>query len=244
VTRRVLITGAAGNIGSAYAKHAVDLFQLRLTDRPDSDVDTVVHLAATPDPTATWGELLPANITATYNVLVAAKAAGCRRVVLASSVHAVTGYPHDVQVRTTDPVNPGTLYGVTKCFGEALGRYMAEQECLSVVAVRIGDYGEPNERREPEGAEALDMFLSPGDLHRLLDACIESEHHWAIVHAVSDNAFTRLDMSASRELLGVEPRDKFESFNRGVPDDLNQHEDQSHQDGLQSGLRAELRRLT
>src|SRR5438552_1700939 len=70
-------------------------------------IDTVIHLAATPDNQATWAELVPANITTTYNILVAAAANGCRRVILASSIHAVTGYPHDVQVRTDDPVNPG-----------------------------------------------------------------------------------------------------------------------------------------
>ena len=54
----------------------------------------------------------------------AAKANGVRRVVFASSIHAVSGYPADYQVHTEEPVNPGDLYGVSKCFGEALGRYM------------------------------------------------------------------------------------------------------------------------
>src|SRR3712207_7646535 len=78
-----------------------------------------------------------------YHTFVAAKAAGCRRVIYASSIHAVSGYPSDVQVKTSEPVNPGDLYGVTKCFGEALGRYMAEKEGLSVIALRIGAFQAP-----------------------------------------------------------------------------------------------------
>ena len=57
--------------------------------------------------------------------IVAARAAGLRRVIYASSIHAVSGGPTDVQVKPEDPVNPGDLYGVSKCFGEALARYMA-----------------------------------------------------------------------------------------------------------------------
>ena len=85
-------------------------------------------MAGDPSPSATWESLLPTNIIGTYNIFVAAKAAGCRKVIYASSIHAVSGYPADVQVKTDEPVNPGDLYGVSKCFGEALGRYMAEQE--------------------------------------------------------------------------------------------------------------------
>ena len=57
---------------------------------------------------------------------------------------AVSGYPKNIQVKTSEPVNPGDLYGVTKCFGEALGRYMAEQEGLSVIALRIGGFQPEN----------------------------------------------------------------------------------------------------
>src|SRR5687767_13387604 len=145
--RRVLITGAGGSMGTYLAEHSHSKYQMRLMvrDREDAsdidrlgeivigdigdleimkevcrDIDTVVHLAADPDPDATWSSLLPVNIVGTYNTFVAAKAAGCRRVVYASSIHAVSGYPPDRQVRAGDPVNPGDLYGVTKCFGEAM----------------------------------------------------------------------------------------------------------------------------
>ena len=105
------------------------------------------------------------NITGTYNTYVAAKAAGCRRVIYASSIHAVSGYPADVQVKTIEPVNPGDLYGVSKCFGEAMGRYMAEQEGLSVIALRIGAF-QPHESVSKEsGIGMLDAWVSQRDLN-------------------------------------------------------------------------------
>src|SRR5437764_1050994 len=125
--RRVLVTGAAGRIGSDFARANKDRYDLRLMVRGDeegidalrdcgevvtadladlnalkeivSGVDTVVHLAANPSPSATWSELLEPNIIGTYNIIAAAKANGCRRVVYASSIHAVSGYPADVQVK-------------------------------------------------------------------------------------------------------------------------------------------------
>src|SRR5207237_718422 len=103
-------------------------------------IDTVLHLAASASPSSTWDVVLNANIVGTYHAFVAAKVARCRRVIYASSIHAVSGYPADVQVHTTDPVNPGDLYGVSKCFGEAMARYMAEQEGLSAIALRIGGF--------------------------------------------------------------------------------------------------------
>src|SRR5690606_24251290 len=76
-------------------------------------MDTVIHLAADPSPNAGWNSLLESNIVGTYNVMSAARVAGVKRVVYASSIHAVSGYPPDVQVKTSEPVNLGDPYGVT-----------------------------------------------------------------------------------------------------------------------------------
>ncbi len=236
VRRRVLVTGAAGRIGSYFAEHAHHKYELRLmvreTDegveeiRPFGEVvigelgdlerlktlcdgiDTVVHMAADPSPSATWDDLLEANIVGAYNTFVAAKSAGCRRVVYASSIHAVSGYPPDVQVKTSEPVNPGDLYGVSKCFGEALARYMAEQEGLSAIAIRIGAF-QPLEKARAEGSVSmLDAFVSQRDLHQLLERCVDVENiQFAVLHGVSDNRFKRLDISDARELVGYDPQD-------------------------------------
>ena len=102
-------------------------------------------------PQTLWSRaVLQNNVVGTYHLFAAAKAAGCRRVVYASSIHAVSGHPPDAQVGPDDPVNPGDLYGVSKCFGEALARYMAEQEGLSAIAVRIGAAQPPEWQRDPK----------------------------------------------------------------------------------------------
>jgi nucleoside-diphosphate-sugar epimerase len=129
-------------------------------------------------------------------------------VIYASSIHAVSGYPADVQVKTSEPVNPGDLYGVTKCFGEALGRYMAEQEGLSVIALRIGAFQPLEAARQESSIGMLDAFVSQRDLNQLIERCIDVESiKFAILHGLSDNRFKRLDISDARALVGYQPQD-------------------------------------
>jgi nucleoside-diphosphate-sugar epimerase len=172
--------------------------------------DTVLHLAANASPSATWDELLTPNIVGAYNMCVAAKSAGCRRLIYASSIHAASGYPPDVQVKTSEPVNPGDLYGVTKCFGEALGRYFAEKEDLSVIALRIGAFQPIETAQQEENIGLMDAFVSQRDLTQLITRCIDDEQlQFAIFNGLSNNRFKRLDISAARELVGYEPQDDF-----------------------------------
>jgi NAD(P)-dependent dehydrogenase (short-subunit alcohol dehydrogenase family) len=241
----VLVTGAAGRLGSVLSHGLSSSHALRLTDLPGADldalsaygetvaadltdldaakrvcagVDTVVHLAATPDPGAVWAQLLPMNVITTYNVMTAAVHAGCRRIVYASSIHAVSGYAPDVQVKTTDPVNPGDLYGVSKCFGEALGRYVAEQEGVSVIAIRIGAAQPAVVARDPQATPLLDAFLTDRDLLQLVDRCITVEGvRWALVHGLSDNRYKRLDLSDTCALLGYVPADDAMELSDEVP---------------------------
>lgn len=270
--RTVLVTGSSGEIGSAFSREAARRYDLRLLVRPgdakaadirefgtvvegdlaDLDrmkafctgIDTIVHLAAEPDPSAVWSDLLESNIIGAYNLFVAAKAAGCRRVVFASSIHAVSGYPTEVQVKTTEPVNPGDLYGVTKCFGEALGRYMAEQEGVSVICIRIGAFTSRADARTPALMPMLDAFVSPRDLQQLIELAIEAEDiRFAVVHGISDNCFKRLDISDARTLLGYAPRDDFSRINPATQD-LNLGEviagHNLSDERQESGLREEL----
>lgn len=270
--RSVLVTGASGQIGSHFAQCTSGRYRLRLMVRPgdpagprmaslgeihegtleDLDglkracagIDTVVHLAASPDPSAVWDDLLRDNIIGAYHVYVAAKSAGCRRVVFASSIHAVSGGPADVQVKTSDAVNPGDLYGVTKCFGEALGRYMAEQEGLSVVCIRIGAFEPLEKARTVSSLSFLDAYISPRDLQQLLELSIEKEGlRYAMLHGLSDNRFKRLDISDARDLLGYAPVDDMTELNPALRDlDLNQVvvEHNLSERGRSSGLRDEL----
>ena len=252
--RRVLVTGAAGRIGSCFAEQSHQRYDLRLMVRGDqkkenvekilgfgevvlaelsdlsrlkelcAGIDTVLHLAANPSAAATWDSLLPDNIVGTYHVFTAAKSAGVRRVIFASSIHAVSGYRADVQVKSTDPVNPGDLYGVTKCFGEALARYMAEQENVSAICLRIGGFQPLEYARDEKGIAMLDAWVSRRDLVQLIQRCIDDETlRFAIFAGLSDNRFKRMDITDARELLGYAPED---AATREVPKVKDLHLDE------------------
>jgi hypothetical protein len=205
----------------------------------------VVHLAANPSPSATWDSVIEDNIRGTYHVFVAAKAAGCRRVIYASSIHAVSGYPADYQVHTNDPVNPGDLYGVSKCFGEALARYMAEQEGLSAIAIRIGAFQPQSSAEQPGSIGMLDAWVSRRDLDQLIHRCIEAENvQFAVLHGLSDNRFKRLDITDARELVGYEPQDDLTETNPALRKLHLSRRVQAHnvRDGAKSGIRKEVKK--
>jgi hypothetical protein len=238
----VLLTGAAGRIGTSFYASAKDAFRFRLADiLPDSlyetvlpgdevirldvadldacqvscsDIDTVVHLAASPSPGSDfYTDLLDNNIKGTYNVFRAAADQGCQRVVFASSVHAVMGYPPEVQSNPDSPVRPVNMYGVSKCFGEAVASYFAHAEGLSSIAVRIASYDAEWFRNELT-PENLSGYVSHRDLNQLLTLCVTTpDIHFAIVNGLSDNRFKRMDLTSTRALLGYEPQDDaFELF--------------------------------
>jgi len=191
--------------------------------------------------------LLKVNIEGTYHTMVAAKAAGCRRLVYASSIHAVSGYPVDRQVMAEDPVNPGDLYGVSKCFGEALGRYMAEQQGLSVIVCRICWFQPPQRATGDQGVAMLDAYISPRDMNQLLCRCIDDTTlKFAIVHGLSDNQFKRLDLAETRELLGYHPEDDLTDMNPALAgldlgNVVRKHDETG--DKFEAGIREELGRL-
>lgn len=270
--RHVLVTGAAGRIGSYFAEHAGEKYALRLMVRGNEEgienilpygevvkadlgdlnrlkevcggMDTIVHMAGDPGPSSLWKNLLDTNIIGTYNIFAAAKTAGVRRVIYASSIHAVSGYPADVQVKTSEPVNPGDIYGVSKCFGEALCRYMAEKEGVSAIALRIGAFQPLESVRDEKGLSMLDAFVSHRDLDQLINRCIDVENvQFAILHGLSDNRFKRLDISDARELVGYAPQDdateelpKLRGLH--LRDTLSANSGAA--DGQESGLRAEV----
>ena len=232
----VLVTGAAGRIGTAFAAYAAGRYDLRLADLSGTEtlldvtdldacraacegVDAVVHLAGDASPEADFAQsLLPVNIAGTYNLFRAAADAGVRRVVHASSAQAVEGYPLDVQVREGMPPRPGNLYGVSKAFGEALAAYFAAREGLEAVAVRIGAFERAEDWRRLD-ARDLSAWAAPDDLCALLVRCLEADlgpSGFAVAHGISDNRFKRLSLEATKARLGYAPEaDAFDVWGVG-----------------------------
>lgn len=230
---RVLLTGAAGNIGGLVIKHLAKRYDWILTDlhpprnthglpflqaditqidtlRPlCQQVDTILHLAGEPSPEATWESLLPKNLIGVYNVFQAASETGCRRVIFASSSLVVDAYPQSIPIPSTAPPAPLTLYGASKAWGESLAAYYAHQKNLSSICLRLGWVMPRNAWDIVPGASHLNVVLTHGDLIRLLTASIQApdDLRFGIFNGISNNRYKRLDIRSTREMLKYEPRD-------------------------------------
>ena len=231
----VAVTGACGRIGRALVERLASRgYPLTLVDRADSGLDAmgnigtvvelnladqpltavldgvevVVHLAGEASQDAPWERLLPNNIEASYHVASAAMRAGCRRLIVASSVHAVSASDRR-PVAPDAPVAPGDLYGVTKCFVEALPFWCAHRAAMSAAAVRIGAF-QTVEASRASGAEWMaDTFIAAPDLISLLELAIGADYRFAILHAVAPGPGALLDARATERLLGWRAEHRF-----------------------------------
>ena len=170
-------------------------------------VDTVVHLAAFPGGRAEFYDtLLELNIIGCYNAFHAAHTAGCRRLVFASTIDVVGGYAEEEDVPWDEPVCPTTVYGATKCWGEALGRVYAHSHGLSCICGRLCN---PNFRQDGDwDPDGLRSGLSHRDAAQLIGRCVDVEDvDFAIVNGISNHRRGRLDVEISRQVLGYEPQD-------------------------------------
>ncbi len=228
----VVITGAAGTIGSAllarlpaygWALQPFDRLPVDGGVRGDitvpADLDAamagasaVVHLAGVASE-APWRVLRQDNLDGTVEVFEAARRHGVPRVVFASSIHAAGFTPAAVpNLPAATPARPDTLYGVSKAFGEALGRYYADRYGMQVACLRIGTFAPT-----PPDVWTLSNWLSPDDCGRLVDACLRApELSYAMVWGISAN--TRRTWSLDEGYaLGYRPRDDAEDYADAVP---------------------------
>jgi nucleoside-diphosphate-sugar epimerase len=202
-------------------------------------VDAVVQLAGHATMDATWEQALHSNIIGIRNVFEAALRAGVERVVYASSNHAVGRFENDGMpeiyrpgqtkfpiVDHTVPWRPDSMYGVSKAFGEAIGRYYAEVEGLTVLCLRIGSVTPSDDPAAPIGPKTafwLDLsdeekrwrqaatWLSHRDLTQLVDRCLATElprGHFDIFYGVSNNAGRFWDLAHAEDVIGFRPADR------------------------------------
>lgn len=184
-----------------------DLEDLAALERASEGVDVVVHLGGKADE-APFDEILSANIVGTHNVFEAARRAGVRRVVYASSHHVTGFHPVSQMVGVHSDVRPDTYYGVSKVFGEALGRLYHDKWGLEVVCLRIGVC-----RQEPENSDQLRTWLSVPDSIRLVRAAALNDvpGGFITVYGVSDNT-NRFWDDGPGQRLGFVPKDSADAF--------------------------------
>jgi len=207
--------------------HRADIVDLEAIAHAFEGVDTVVHLAAdATSPNPPWSSILNNNVTGTYNVYEAARRAKVKRVVFASSGATVAGVESDPPYRDLvagrydgltswpmvthlSPVKPAALYGVSKVWGEVLGRQYADIHGLSVICVRIGRV---HAQDRPLSAREFSVWCSQRDIVRLLERCLDAPAtlRYEIVFGNSRNKWGYRDLEHTREVLGWEPVDAAE----------------------------------
>jgi len=229
----VLITGAAGGLGSLLARALAQRYPLELLDRCDlrssptclfhkvdlsgkdalrdrlSTVDTIVHLAGIPTNNASWEALFASNVLATQYLLQAALDQGCRRVILASSVQVMDGYPRGTDIRPDMSVWPTNLYAVSKACAEAIAARFGNRSALSVICLRLGWVLPRADWRITPFSPYLDRVLTREDFIRSICAAIDAPAavHFGIFHILSNNRHNRLNIDQTRKILLYEPQD-------------------------------------
>jgi len=229
--KNVLITGAAGSVGSHLRRELAGRYALRLsdlkpiTDASDSEkfvqadiakmkdalaitkgIDAIVHLGGF-SVEGPWETILEANIVGLYNVFEAARRNKVKRILFATSNHAVGFYRRDEKIDHRVYPRPDSRYGVSKVFGEALGSLYADKYGLQIFNIRIG-----NVNPEPVDKRRLSIWVSPRDIAQLVTIGIEHpDVRFEIVYGISGNQRAWYDNSNAHR-LGYRPQDDSEKW--------------------------------
>jgi nucleoside-diphosphate-sugar epimerase len=192
-------------------------------------MDMVLHLSAYTRDVHEWEGTLNVNIIGTYNVYEAARRNGVKRIVFASTGSTMLGYEREfpygelargeydkvpaewTMVNYLWPTRPDSLYGVSKVFGEALGRYWADAYGISVLCIRLGavlDIDRPKLRRHFPG------YLSHADCVQMIEKCLDAPDslRYDIFDAISNNRWKWRSTRHAQEVLGWKPQGSSDSF--------------------------------
>ena len=244
---RVLVTGMSGLIGGAVRARLAGAHELRALNRGRveevpchqadiadidaiapafTEIDVVVHLAANAHDSAPWADVLQYNVIGTYNVFEAARRAGVKRVIYASSGATVSNCELDApyaaivsgrygEVTTwpilthESPIRPHGLYGASKVWGEALARHYADAHGLSMICLRIGAV---NAEDRPVAPRQYSVWCSQRDVAQMVERCIAAPAslRFDVFFVVSDNKWSYRDLSHARAVVGYVPADRAE----------------------------------
>tara|TARA_B100000686_G_scaffold181780_1_gene188791 strand:- start:3182 stop:3928 length:747 start_codon:yes stop_codon:yes gene_type:complete len=246
MTIKVGMTGSNGTVGGVLSEGLKDRYEIIGFDREPGPntafvVDltqsnqirgafqglaAVIHLAADPDPGATWSSVRENNIEGTYNVFEECCNSGVRQVVFATTNHTQHGdtvatTPETLDpfkkrhLRLNDPPNPDSLYAVSKLFGENLGKYFSEQRGLDFVGLRIGWITKENDASLMQGTKSEDymraMYLSHRDCVQAFSRALETDSRFLLGYAISANDRRVFDLGSTIENLDFVPRDNAEN---------------------------------
>ncbi len=245
--QRLLITGAAGGLGTMARRRLTHLAPvLRVADvvpvkdpAPNEEVvqcdladrDAVDRMVAGCDGIVHFGgisvedkfsKILDANIIGVFNLYEAARAHGHPRIIFASSNHAVGFHPQDRRLTASDPIKPDGLYGVSKCYGEAMASMYHSKFGQETAIVRIGSCFD-----KPANHRMMATWFSRDDFVRLAETVFRVRRLGCpIIWGVSDNDECWWDNGEAR-YLGWRPRDNSARFRdeierehpRPAPDD-------------------------
>lgn len=209
--------------------------------------DAIVHLAAYPYTDGTWEDVFEPNVLGMVNALEAARNGEVESFIFGSTNHVMGLYEEehapqlysldsDLVLHHTDPVRPDSYYGVSKSFGEDLGRYYVETHeypkrfySLRICTVNGPDYDHPygdaeqgvedgefergSEEYERRVARMKGMWQSRRDFAHQVDCCLRDEDvEFDVFHGVSDNRRRWFDLEHARARIGYSPKDDGEEW--------------------------------
>ncbi|SEW41088.1 uronate dehydrogenase [Cognatiyoonia koreensis] len=189
--------------------------------------DMVVHFGSIADEAA-WEKIFHSNLLSAYNIWESAHQQGVRRIVFASSIHAVGMHPKQTAIGIDAAHRPDTYYGLAKCFTEDLASLYWDKRGLETVCMRIA-----SATPKPGNSRALGTWLSEGDAVQLVEKCVTSPTvGFSIVYGVSNNDRAGVDNSGAA-FLGFRPKDNAEDYAADIlpkadPQDPQNPEDMCH----------------
>lgn len=235
--KRLLLTGAGGGLGKMLRERIKPWAEVvRLTDIVDiapagpgeevvkcdlgdraavmallDGVDAVLHFGGV-SVEDNFENIMNANILGLHHLYEGVHKLGIRRVIYASSSHVVGYYPTTKVVDANAPLRPDGIYGVSKCFGEALSRYYYDRFGIETVCLRIGSSFE-----EPRNARMMVTFLAHDDLVELVRCALFTPRvGHTITFGVSDNPVRWWDNSEAAH-LGFNAKRSSSEFSERFP---------------------------
>lgn len=230
--KRLLITGAAGDLGSAMRQRLTHVAKiLRLSDVADlgmagpneelmhcnlEDKDAVEALVEGCDGILhfggrsiedKWSVIKSANLDGVFNLYEAVRKNGKPRIIFASSNHAIGFHKQNERLNAASQTRPDSLYGVSKVFGEAMASMYHDKYGIETACVRIGSCVP-----EPKNHRMLSTWLSYDDFVHLIERVFAAPAIGCpVIYGASDNDRSWWDNDSVRH-LGWRPKDNAEDF--------------------------------